>query len=152
MILKQIHTKTKRTCAQLTNLETKGKIIYQKQISNHDKPNYTAHQIQIIDSTHIKMIINVLVTIYDTSGNKQYIVKLGPNLLAEFEYPNNLTGSSVDLHNEYIIDSSMNWSFQVFASLSDIQLKATFYDNDGSLRLLNIKYRWAALQIWMSSC
>ena len=98
----------------------------------------------------------VFVTLYDSHGDEQYIIKLGQDLFAQFEYPGPLVGTDVTLNETYVFDASMGWEFKVDVATEDtreIQLKANFYQNDtGHNPEILVRYRWPVMKIWLSNC
>ena len=92
------------------------------------------------------------------NNTKEYIIKLGPHLFAQFEYPLSLNGIDVNRTQIYYINSNNyttdnSWSFTVVESGNDIQFRGKFYEKTtGHSPEIKIKYRWASMQIWISKC
>ena len=88
----------------------------------------------------------VFVTLYDSSENEMFIVKLGNNWIAEFS-----NGTELTIGRDYIIDSNQNWYFTVTEDANDIKFVGNYYQNGHRLSFM-VKYRWPSLRIYMSLC
>ena len=116
----------------------------------------TGEHIPLADG-RVSAIRFVFITLYDSNQVESYILKLGPNFLAQFEYPESIQGQSISLSTTYTFDQSHEWSFIVRTNRNDIQLIANFYQTEQQQVtnipfVLNVKYRWPVLQIKMSEC
>ena len=91
------------------------------------------------------------ITLYDSNGNKEYVIKLD-GLVAQFEYPAAMAGVDIVKGQEYIIDSTMNWSFTVTNSGLDVVCFGNFYDSSDVYSYVKVRLRKYALQVWMCDC
>ena len=116
----------------------------------------TGEHIPLSDGS-VSAIKYVFITLYNLNGTKEYIIKMGPNLFAQFEYPVDLLGTDIIRKHTYYINNNSNseqsWTFTVSEGGNDIQLRAKFYESTtGHAPEIKVKYRWASMQIWISKC
>ena len=100
----------------------------------------------------VSWVRSTFVTVYNSTGDKQYVIRLAPSLSATFQYPSDIQDDDVTKGSEYELDAEYGWSFEVTNSGSDLVFIGKFFDADEIYSFVKVSFRVYSLQIYMSSC
>ena len=105
-------------------------------------------------SGRVSWIRTTFVTLFNSTGDKQFIIRLAEDQTATFLFPDNVKNNAVNKGKEYLLDNLLHgWYFEVFNSgTSDLVFIAHFLSEEGVYSYIKLKYRVYSLQLYMSEC